>query len=178
MSYPKDLLSEGEEIRLETRPHWRGLILPGLFLLLLLLPGGMLYAFVDISWLRTGLLILGGIFFLFFILVPFLRWLTTEYVFTSRRIITRAGLVAKNGKDMPLSKVNNVSFDITVFGRILNYGRLTVESASEEGALIIKDVPNVEKVQVMVYRLAEEDDARRRGGSQSEADRVLPDDGT
>ena len=39
---------------------------------------------------------------------PLLTWLTTQYVFTNRRIITRTGIIARSGKDMPLSKLNDV----------------------------------------------------------------------
>ena len=58
---------------------------------------------------------------------PFLYWITTQYVFTNRRIIVRSGLIARHGRDMPLSKVNNVSFDVSAAGRILNYGMLTID---------------------------------------------------
>ncbi len=111
--------------------------------------------------------------------IPFARWITTQFVFTNRRIIVRRGLVSKQGRDMPLSKVNNVSFDVSVMGRILNYGTLSVESASENGDLIIDDVPNVEVIQREVYRLHEEDDERRRRRSQElGGDPVPPTDGT
>ncbi|MGA0944317.1 MAG: PH domain-containing protein [Candidatus Nanopelagicales bacterium] len=104
--------------------------------------------------------------------------MTTQYVFTNRRIITRAGVVSKKGRDMPLAKVNNVSFEIGVLGRILNYGRLEVTSASDEN-LVIDDVPNVEVIQRDVYRLHEQDDDRRRQRSSEQGgDPVPPGDGT
>ena len=81
-------------------------------------------------------------------------------------IIIRSGLVARQGRDMPLSKVNNVSFDVSVIGRILNYGTLTIDSASDE-SLVIDDVPNVETIQREVNRLHEEDSERRRGMDSS-----------
>ena len=37
---------------------------------------------------------------------------------------------------MPLAKVNNVSFEVGVLGRFLNYGRLEVTSASDENLII------------------------------------------
>jgi hypothetical protein len=68
---------------------------------------------------------------------------------------------------MPLSKVNNVSFEVSILGRVLNYGTLEVESASDDGDLIINDVPNVEDIQRKVYELHELDDSRRRGHGSS-----------
>lgn len=79
---------------------------------------------------------------------------------------------------MPLSKINNVSFDVPAMGRFLNYGSLRIESAGE-GDLVIDDVPNVEVIQREVYRLHEEDDERRRRGSAATGgDPVPPNDGT
>jgi len=58
--------------------------------------------------------------------------------------------------------VNNVTFDKTLTERILNCGTLSVQSAAEQGSLIIASVPDVERIQREVYRLYEEDDQRRR----------------
>ena len=188
MAYPTKLLGEGETIQFEMRPHWRGLILPVLWLILTVFVGVWLYnSLGSWSWAADGIIETIGrpatiLVALFIIIVwvvrPFLFWVTTQYVFTNRRIITRAGVVAKKGRDMPLSKVNNVSFEVGVLGRVLNYGRLEITSASDEN-LVIDDVPNVEVIQRDIYRLHEEDDARRRRRSVDEGgDTVLPNDGT
>ena len=68
---------------------------------------------------------------------------------------------------MPLTKVNNVSFNVSVLGRIINYGTLMVESASDDGDMFIRDVPDVEDIQRLVYELHELDDSRRRTGDGS-----------
>ena len=173
MGYPTKLLSAGETIQFEMRPHWRSLILPVIWLVLLVFFG--VWIFVGLgswSWSSGGLIetigrwiigILGVFVLIWGVIIPFLRWITTQYVFTDRRIITRAGVISKVGRDMPLSKVNNVTFEVGVLGRFLNYGNLAITSASDQD-LVIKDVPNVEVIQRDVYRLHEEDDERRRTG--------------
>jgi uncharacterized membrane protein YdbT with pleckstrin-like domain len=93
---------------------------------------------------------------------PLLAWLTTEYVFTSRRIITRSGVIARRGRDMPYSKVNDVSFSYTILERLLRCGTLTISSASDDGGLEIRNVPRVEEIQREIYRLSEADSIRRR----------------
>ncbi len=168
MGYPQDLLSEGEVIEFEMRPHWRALLVPILVTIAVLVAVGFITAMWG-SWfegsvgtvgrwvfLAAGLLLVG-----LFAIRPLVYWYSTLYVFTDRRIIIRTGLVAREGRDMPLSKVQNVSFSVSVWGRILNYGRLTIDSASDE-ELVIEDVPDVERIQREVNRLHEEDDARRR----------------
>lgn len=164
MNYPSKLLGDGETIQFQLRPHFRALIFPMFWLIVvvgLLVLGAVVAA---ATFLSIPLLILAGIVFVLGAAVPFLRWLTTQYVFTNRRVITRAGIITRNGRDMPLAKVNNVSFQQTAIGRILNYGDLEIESASDTGMLVIRDVPNIEVIQRQVYDLYEQDDARRRGG--------------
>jgi uncharacterized membrane protein YdbT with pleckstrin-like domain len=169
MAYPTELLSEGETIEFEMRPHWRALLMPLTVIVLVLIAvtiitvmwGGWFEGAVGTvgRWVFLGA---GLVVVFLFAIRPLIYWFSTQYVFTDRRIIIRRGLVAREGRDMPLSKVNNVSFSVSFFGRLLNYGRLTVDSASDE-QLVIDDVPNVETIQREVNRLHEEDDARRRG---------------
>ena len=185
MGYPQNLLGEGETIAFEMKPHWRALVWPVLLLLILVFAGSFLgsWLFANLGLVGTagGWVVVAAtvVIFVGWVLRPFLNWITSQYVFTSRRIITRKGFIAKKGRDMPLSKVNNVEFEIPLMGRMLNYGRLVVESASSDGDLVIDDVPDVEHIQREVYRLHEEDDERRRRRSQSlGGDPVPPNDGT
>ncbi len=172
MGYPQKLLSDGEQVEFEMRPHWRALVVPGLILLALVF--GLFFVMRAVNdWLGgsaigTWIIVIICLFILIvFVIRPFLYWVTTQYVFTNRRIIVRSGLIARHGRDMPLSKVNNVSFDVSVGGRLLNYGMLTIDSASDE-ALIINDVPNVEEIQREVNRLHEDDDEYRRRSTMSD----------
>jgi uncharacterized membrane protein YdbT with pleckstrin-like domain len=93
-------------------------------------------------------------------LMPFLRWVTTHYVVTDRRIITRRGIIARSGRDMPLSRVNDISFSHTVWERILGCGTLVIESAGETGQLTLSSVPHVEHVQRRIYELADDESVR------------------
>lgn len=178
MGYPTKLLSDGEIVEFEMRPHWRALLWPAailfveVFLLVFLLNRMRDWLGDTLTTIGNWTLVLVAAFvFVVWVIRPFLYWITTQYVFTNRRIIVRSGLVARHGRDMPLSKVNNVSFDVSVMGRLLNYGSLTIDSASDE-ALVINDVPDVEHIQREVNRLHEQDDERRR--RQLAADLPLP----
>ncbi len=168
MGYPEKLLSDGETVEFEMRPHWRALFIPGIVLLIVLF--GLFFAlrlFTDIFSGALGTVgtwatwIIAAFIVIVFVVRPFLYWVTTQYVFTNRRIIVRSGLVARHGRDLPLGKVNNVSFDVSLGGRIFNYGVLTIDTASDE-PLVIADVPDVEHIQREVNRLHEQDDERRR----------------
>src|SRR5674536_110971 len=84
-------------------------------------------------------------------------------VITTSRVVIRTGILARRGRDIPLSRVNDVTFSSTVFERLLHCGTLVVESAGERGQVTLTDIPQVEEVQRELYRLLEADDARRRG---------------
>ena len=93
---------------------------------------------------------------------PVIQWATSQYVITNRRVIIRSGIIARQGRDMPLARVNDVHFSYGVIDRLLGCGDLIVESAGETGRLLIASVPEVELIQREIFRLHEEDDLRRR----------------
>ena len=165
MGYPQRLLATGEAVQFELRPHWRSMVGPSLVLLVTVGVGGYLWAKAPgegmLGLSRWAILIIAALVLLAWFVRPLLAWLTTQYVFTDRRIITRTGILARSGKDMPLAKVNDVSFGYTLVERLLRCGTLTVSSASEDGSLSIRDVPDVEAVQREIYQLVEADGVRR-----------------
>ncbi len=165
--YPEKLLASGETIAFEIKPHFRALIWPATVLIIAVFIGTWAFFLTDNSIIRWIIVGAAAFILIWQVARPFLGWLSTQYVFTSRRIIVRRGLLTKQGRDMPLAKVNNVSFEVGVIGRILNYGTLQIESASDDGDLVINDVPNVENIQRQVYEIHELDDSRRRGSGSA-----------
>lgn len=163
MGYPTKLLADDEHIVYELKPHWRALVVPVIVLLVTLGLTGYALA----SWQNSGVrwIVLGTalLVLLVWVVRPFLYWMTTQYVITDHRIIVRTGLVRRSGRDMPLSRVNDVSFQKNVIERFLNCGTIMIESAGTQGQLVIASVPDVEQIQREIYRLHDEDDERRRG---------------
>ena len=96
------------------------------------------------------------------LIVPVLRWRTTTYELTTRRLRTRYGLVTRRGRDIPLARINDVSFEKGLLDRLLGAGRLVVESAGEHGQIVLRDIPQVEQVQATLYRLVEDGAATAR----------------
>jgi uncharacterized membrane protein YdbT with pleckstrin-like domain len=165
---PRRLLGEGEQVHTAVRPHWKELALPVVVLLLVAPLTTYVVAVVPAgdaqSWLRLAAGLAAAAVLLRLVLVPFLGWLTTAYVLTDRRLITRVGVLVRRGRDVPLSRVQDVSFEHgSLLARLLGCGTLMVESGGEGGRLVLRDVPRVEDVQRDVHRLAEDDDERRRG---------------
>ncbi|MCE7885651.1 MAG: hypothetical protein DYH08_17640, partial [Actinobacteria bacterium ATB1] len=124
MGYPQRLLYEGEEVVLDIRPHWVALLVPGLWTLLIvavLVAVAFLVDDVTSVW-YLALLVAGLVAFVFLAGYRWLRWLTTEFVLTTERVISRRGIYAKSSKDIPLERINDVTFTQSVLERFLRSG--------------------------------------------------------
>lgn len=119
-------------------------------------PGGPIF-----DWVIIGVAV---ILLLWISFLPYLRWRTTRYIVTNRRVIWRQGIVTQTGRDVPLYRLNDVHFENTIADRLTRSGDLIIESAGEQGQLRFTDVPRVDEVQRTISRLTEEDDQRRRRG--------------
>jgi uncharacterized membrane protein YdbT with pleckstrin-like domain len=85
-------------------------------------------------------------------LVPLLQWRATLYFLTTKRLHKRSGFLNKTGRSIPLSRVNDVSFSASLWERIWRYGTLRVLSASEEGSMTLRHVPDPEGFKNRVHQ--------------------------
>jgi len=172
MPFPQRSLGEDESVVLDLHPHWKRLIIPAL--LLPVVAGVTSFAVFLIrsgreqTPLRWAVVVVALVLLLRFSVWPLLVWRATRYVLTTKRIILRSGVFSRSGRDIPLSRVNDVSFRRTFVERLLGCGTLTVESAGEHGQVVLPEVPDVERVQREIYRCAE-DDQRRTSGQPEHA---------
>jgi uncharacterized membrane protein YdbT with pleckstrin-like domain len=155
VGYPKKLLSENESVVLETHPHWKTLVLPTLTLLATLGVAGFLWAVIDDEVGHYVILGVAAALVLVFFVVPFLRWRTTLFVITDDRVVVRSGILTRTGRDIPLTRVNDITFTHNLLERLLRCGTLVVESAGERGQVELNDIPRVEQVQRTLYELVE-----------------------
>lgn len=155
MAYPRKLLGEDESVVLDLHPHWKVLFLPFLGLLAVLALLGFLLAQGYGSTADEVLLALGALLVLVLFVRPLLTWRTTHFVVTSERVVMRSGVLGRQGRDIPLTRINDVSFHHTFFERLLGCGTLVVESAGERGQVTLTDIPRVERVQRTVYDLVD-----------------------
>ena len=165
MAFWNKLLADGEAVVLDLRPHWKTLVAPvvvlladvgGASFLAAWMPAGSLHGVGQLVVLVVGLALLWA-----YVVLPFLRWRTTHFVITDRRVLVRAGVLARTGRDIPLSRINDITFSHTVLERLLGCGTLVVESAGERGQVVLAAVPAVESVQRRLYELVEANDVRR-----------------
>ena len=147
MAIDKDLLNEGETIVVSTRTHPKALLLPILALVVLLAVGVAVQTMIDqeIVSLVTWIVVAVGI--VWFVLRPFLIWLTASYTITTRRLITRHGVVTRRGHDIPLTRISDVAYERDLIDRLLGCGTLVISDASTHGQVALPDIPRIETVQ-------------------------------
>ena len=155
MAYPDDLLSSGEHVVIHKHPHWKMLLFPVFWLLVVVALGTYLAGLVvDQSWATIAwiaLTIIGLVLVVWLTLAPLVRWRTTHFIITSERVMAREGVFKRTGLDIPLSRINSVRFEHSLLDRVLGCGTLIIESASDE-PLEFDDIPSVEKVHTLLYR--------------------------
>ena len=165
---PHDGLAPGEQLVLRLHPHGKTLVKPALLLLLivvaaivviLVLPGhvqdsGLIRLVVGAIALAGGVAWFG---------IPFLRWRTTSYELTSRRLRLRYGIVGRTGRDFPLNRITDVSFRQGLIDRLFGCGTLIVETPGEQGRLEFAEIPDVQRVQGVLFDLVGEETARFGG---------------
>jgi membrane protein YdbS with pleckstrin-like domain len=160
MGFPQRLLGEGEHVILHMRTHVKALIVPVIVLLAAAAAVGFGFGALGDGTgetvVRWGLVIAGVALVARFGLWPFLVWLTTTYTVTSERLITRQGVISRHGRDIPLGRINDVAYRQDLVDRMLRCGSLNVSAASEQGTIVLRDVPRVHAVQLEMSELVRE----------------------
>lgn len=156
MGFSQKLLGADERVIIHTRTHAKVLILPAVALVFLFLTVGVGAAFIPEGARPIGQIavaLVGLLLAIWWVVLPFLRWWTSTYTVTNRRLIMRQGILTKVGKDMPLMRINDVSYERSVVDRIFGCGTLYVQTAAEGGTIKLDDVPNVERLHLEMNEL-------------------------
>ena len=136
---PKELdryLIPTESIIFMIRRHWVVLSLPvlsviaGLFIVattVVKAPGNPLHIVDIVIWLWI-ITILWCVFEIF-------EWHHELFLATDRRLMLVHGLVTRQVDIMPMSKVTDMRYDRTVWGKLFGYGIYILESAGQDQAL-------------------------------------------
>jgi uncharacterized membrane protein YdbT with pleckstrin-like domain len=77
---------------------------------------------------------LGAVAGVVYWLLRYSAWKVNLWAVTNFRVIDEAGLLTHYAKESPLDKINNVSYDQTIWGRLFNFGHVEIQTAAEAGA--------------------------------------------
>jgi uncharacterized membrane protein YdbT with pleckstrin-like domain len=134
VSYVQQNLNPGERILYTTRLHWivlfRSIFVDAIFsatglaLIVWAVAGKqMAHGEAQAAGIAgASLIIFGGIL----LAIAVIRRNATEMAVTNKRIIIKVGFLTKRTIELFLSKVESVGVEQTVFGRIMDFGSITV----------------------------------------------------
>lgn len=163
MAFPDESLSPGEEVKLHLHPHWIVMFWPVFWALVTV--GGSVYAAIaldpSMNVALIAIIAVSLVLFLWLAFAPYVVWRSTHYVFTTKQVLFREGVIKREERGIPLQKVNDVKSTQTLLERMLRCGTLTVESAGEHGQSVLNDIPEVVKVMNTLKDLVENDDDKR-----------------
>ena len=165
MPYPKKLLNDYETVAVDLHPHWWYFAEPVAALVGSIILGVLTRIFTDGTGApRTGLVYLVIALIvasMVWVVVRYLKWMTTNFVITSDRLIFRAGVISKMGVEIPLERVNTIHFNQSIFERMTGSGDLVIESGGEDGQQRFTDIRRPDQVQKTIHSQKEESDKRR-----------------
>ena len=159
MAFPRKYLHDSEEIILDRKPHLWFLVKPILAVVgalgVAIAAGNFINPDGNANkWITYAGFVLVALALLW-LLEEFLRWRTVNFVVTTDRLIYRSGLFAKQGKEIPLERINDISFKQSVWERIIGAGDLLIESGGEQGQQRFYNVKKPFHVQNEIYRQIE-----------------------
>ena len=129
MRYVRRVLQPGETIVYATKLHWFIYIRAILLLIICVILVGAAITVADNQNLSLALGIAAALTALLALSVgigAFIRRATTELAVTDHRVIYKAGLLARHTLEMNRDKVESVTVDQTILGRLFGYGTVIV----------------------------------------------------
>jgi uncharacterized membrane protein YdbT with pleckstrin-like domain len=162
------LLNQGERVVLDLNPHWSTLVRPVAVLVVVLAAVVAVVVVAGSSLPQLGAAALAAVLVVAaaWTAVRVARRQTTEFVVTSDRLVYRAGIIAKRGREIPLERINDISFRQSVWERLIGTGDLSIESAGARSRETFSDIPRPSRVQNEIYAQMEAVAGRRSTGGR------------
>ena len=129
MRYVRRVLQPGETIVYATKLHWFVYLWTILLIVICLGLAVAAWSAGDKQNVSLALAIAALIFALLALssaLRAFIRRTTTELAVTDQRVIYKTGLIARHTLEMNRAKVESVTVDQSLLGRLFGYGTVTV----------------------------------------------------
>lgn len=160
MPLPARSLGEGEAVVVDVRAHGWALARP-ITLAAAVVAGAGFAASVHVplavAWALVGLVTLAVVN----LLARYARWRARWLMVTTERVILQRGVLARRGREIPLSQISDVSYRQRLLERLVRAGELRIESAGRDSAEVFAGVPRPAAVEREITRLL----AERRAGA-------------
>jgi len=122
MSYIDGNLLAGERIVYRTRLYWLLFLGPIALLALLTVPIVWLIAtqnWSNLAWLPIAIVSL-------ILLVAIVKWLTSDFAVTNKRVVMKVGVFSTRSIELLLSKIEGIAVHQSILGRIFSYGDIVL----------------------------------------------------
>jgi uncharacterized membrane protein YdbT with pleckstrin-like domain len=120
-------LKKDEIILVKIRQHWIKLVLP-IFAWLLL----VILMFV-IGGLNAGAKFIIILLAALYPLYEYINWKYNLWTVTNMRVVDESGFFSRHSKESPLDKINNVEYNQSLWGRLMGFGDVDIQTAAEMG---------------------------------------------
>lgn len=155
MAMSKKLLSQDEVVVRHMHTHVKTL-LPAIIIEVLLLVAATIGSFYVPAnaryWALATIWITVLVLSIPLFIVPWVKWSMTTYTVTTKRVITRTGVIRRTGHDLPLTRISDIQIEKNFDDRIFGCGTLALQTSAND-PLLLWDVPKVEMVQVEISNL-------------------------
>jgi uncharacterized membrane protein YdbT with pleckstrin-like domain len=152
----KTVLKNDEQVVLLIRPHWLVLAVPSL----VAVAGLVLGIFIG----SYGLLI--PLVLICFLWYKIIQRNNNLWAVTNLRVIDECGVFSRNAKESPLDKINNITYEQSVWGRIFGFGNVQIQTAAEIGATTYRMVEKPRQLKDTITEMQEE---YRKSGISAQA---------
>ena len=157
MGYAEKNLAPGETILYRARYHW---VFYRFSIIVFILAAGLGFAALrarnaqagdevgqPLAWIAAAFVVIGLVAFV----ARRIRANMDEFVVTNRRVIRKVGLISREVQHAPLEKIQDITIEQGILGRMLGYGTVIVETASEKGMLVFPAIASPESLRTHVW---------------------------
>lgn len=144
------LLTEGEEVVADIRPHWWYLAGP-VAVVVAVIAGAVTALVMDApsaaKWVTLAALVVAVVW----LVARYVKWSTTKLILTTSRIIERNGVFGRTGREIPLTALSDIGYHQSLFERIIGAGDVIVESSARDGRETFPDLPHPNTIKNQIY---------------------------
>lgn len=128
------------------RPHARALVLPSWALIVIVGAATFGALVLPELWQSLAVLLAGVVAVGLLWVLPLLRWLSTQYLVTTRRVVLRSGLFVRTRQEVLLSRSYDVAVRQSGLQSAFRSGDVLINTGLDR-PIVMRDVPRADLVQ-------------------------------
>jgi uncharacterized membrane protein YdbT with pleckstrin-like domain len=145
-------LLPGEELILKRHRHWivavKSMTLPVLVVVAAALAAFLSFFPSDYRLIAVlAALAVAGLS----AIVVYIRWSAASFTLTNQRVLLAYGVFSRNSKVIPIDRVQDVSTQQSLLGRVFGYGRVEIDAAGSAGAEVLDHMPEPDGFRDQVF---------------------------